>query len=296
MVELVLRTPSSEIRIGIPSLIMSTENEEERFAFGENWKAFLSRLDDERVEAAVNSLKTKLGVDTLSGKRFLDIGCGSGLFSLAAHRLGAEVVSFDYDESSVACTEYLKSTYAESSPTWSVHQGSVLDSLWLNQLGTFDVVYSWGVLHHTGQMKKAVRLSSALVADDGSYFIALYNDQAGASRRWLKIKQLYNKLPAPLNSGLVAIVAGYYEIKYAVGRLIRGKNPLPFEDWQQKKAKRGMSAWYDWVDWVGGLPFEVASPDEVINPLVKSGFSLRMISTVQGGWGCNEYVFVKRKN
>ncbi|MFC7649809.1 50S ribosomal protein L11 methyltransferase [Streptosporangium lutulentum] len=65
----------------------------DRFAFGRNWKAFAHLVDETRVATAVDSLCAALGIEDLTGRTFLDVGCGSGLFSLAAHRLGARVHS-----------------------------------------------------------------------------------------------------------------------------------------------------------------------------------------------------------
>ena len=119
-------------------------SEENRFAFGKNWQSFLAALNEERISEAVNSLQTMLGEESLAGKRFLDLGCGSGLFSLAASRLGAEVVSVDFDNDSVACTEELRERFGGQSSRWDVRQGSVLDHSLMNSLGHADVVYSWG--------------------------------------------------------------------------------------------------------------------------------------------------------
>lgn len=271
-----------------------TEDTEDRFAFGANWQSFLTSLDEDRIEQAVQSLQSSLEVDSLVGKRFLDLGCGSGLFSLAAKRLGADVVSIDYDFQSVACTRALKEKFDDSS-TWEIRQGSVLDQDLMRSLGDADVVYSWGVLHHTGQMEQAILNVSQRTKPGGKLFIAIYNDQGGASRRWLKIKQIYHQFPTPLRSCWVLLVAGCYEFKFALARLLRGRNPLPFADWKAKKADRGMSAWHDWVDWIGGLPFEVATPERIIVPLRKSGFVLENLRTVGNGWGCNEFVFRRRE-
>src|SRR5206468_969431 len=144
----------------------------ERFTFGDNWAAFLRILDDERIRAAEDSLKAKLEAGRLDGKRFLDAGSGSGLFSLAARRLGAQVVSFDFDPESVACTAELKRRYFPDDPDWRVEQGSVLDRDFLSGLGTFDIVYSWGVLHHTGAMWDALDKVEGLVGTKGQLFIA----------------------------------------------------------------------------------------------------------------------------
>lgn len=266
-------------------------NKEERFAFGKNWKAFLATLDEERVSQATQSLADMLGLETLAGKSFLDLGSGSGLFSLAAHRLGARVISIDYDHDSVGCTQQLRDQFGTDGPEWAIQQGSVLDEPLMTSLGEFDVVYSWGVLHHTGKMNRAIDLASARTTAGGLFFMAIYNDQGGASRRWLKIKQLYHRLPKFLRPAWVVLIAGTYECKFALARLARLKNPLPFSQWRAKKADRGMSAWHDWVDWIGGLPFEVATPEQIIVPLRKKGFVLENLTTVGNGWGCNQYVF-----
>src|SRR6266581_6146197 len=157
-----------------------------RFQFGKNWARFLSVLDSERIAEAESSLTGMLEAPDLRGRSFLDVGSGSGLFSLAAKRLGARRVhSFDYDADSVACTRELKRRFYANDADWTIEQGSVLDALYLQSLGTFDIVYSWGVLHHTGDMWRALGNAAALVGVGGRLFIALYNDQGSTSRRWL---------------------------------------------------------------------------------------------------------------
>lgn len=79
----------------------------QRFEFGANWAQFLKVLNDERIAQAEKSLKDMPGMPDLTGKRFLDAGSGSGLFSLVSRRLGANVHSFDYDPQSVACAQEL---------------------------------------------------------------------------------------------------------------------------------------------------------------------------------------------
>ncbi|MEL6104719.1 MAG: methyltransferase domain-containing protein [Planctomycetota bacterium] len=269
--------------------------EESRFAFGENWRSFLETLDDQRIDQATKSLASLLRLDSVSqplaGKTFLDVGCGSGLFSLAATRLGATVTSIDYDPQCVACTGELRERFGAGGPTWYVRQGSVLDEAMMESLGGFDVVYSWGVLHHTGEMNRAIHNAAGRVNAAGHLAVAIYNDQGGASRRWHWIKRTYNRLPSVLRPAWVVLIAGFYECKFAAARALRAKSPLPFADWRAKKADRGMSVWHDWVDWIGGLPFEVAKPEDIAIPLIDQGFRLINLKTVGNGWGCNEYVF-----
>ncbi|QDU29146.1 Ubiquinone biosynthesis O-methyltransferase [Anatilimnocola aggregata] len=265
----------------------------ERFAFGENWQRFLQVLTPQRIERARESLQTMLGVESLAGKSFLDIGCGSGLFSLAARQLGAVVHSFDFDPQSVACTQELKRRYAADDNRWRIEQGSILDRDYLGGLGTFDIAYSWGVLHHTGQMWPAIDNAASLVSPDGSLFIALYNDQGRASRTWLRVKQLYNRLPRALR--WVVLYPAFVRLwgPTMLRDLLRGKPGFTWQNYAEKST-RGMSAWHDVVDWVGGLPFEVASPQQVIAHCESLGFRIEKHTDCGRGHGCNEFVFVRR--
>jgi len=266
----------------------------ERFEFGQNWREFLQTLDDERIAIAESSLKEMLGKESLEGLSFLDIGSGSGLFSLAARRLGARVHSFDYDPESVACTEELRQRYFPEDDDWVVERASVLDRDYVNSLGTFDIVYSWGVLHQTGEMWQALGIVSTRVKEAGQLFISIYNDQGGASNRWRMIKRLYNRSPDFIRTLIVLAVGAYWEVRSFLIRLVRLQNPLPFSDWEKKKQARGMSVWYDLVDWVGGYPHEVAKPEQIFDFFSEQGFTLLRLTTDGGGHGCNEYVFLNK--
>lgn len=253
-----------------------------RFEFGANWSQFLHLVDEERIVAAERSLQEMLGVTDLNGKKFLDIGSGSGLFSLAARRLGASVVSFDYDNNSVACAEELRQRYLPGDRSWRIEQGSALDESYLATLRTFDVVYSWGVLHHTGDMWTALKNAGLRVGPGGRLFISLYNDQGWISSYWTRVKKLYNTNRAARNA-MIAIHVPYLIWLRLVVRFIKGRGKL----------ERGMSLWHDMKDWLGGYPFEVSKPDAVIGFYAERGFKLVNVKTNGRRSGCNEFVFEK---
>ncbi len=264
----------------------------ERFEFGENWSRFLRVLNDERILEAERSLKQMLEVEDLEDKSFLDIGSGSGLFSLAARRLGARVHSFDYDPQSVATTRELKRRYfPDDDEGWKIEEGSALDREYIESLGKFDIVYSWGVLHHTGDMWRALENAGLPVAEGGRLFVAIYNDQGAKSKFWRRVKRLY--LSGPQARRFVwATFAPYFVFRLLIADLIKGRNPVA--RYAEYKRSRGMSMVHDWRDWLGGYPFEVAKPEEIFEFYRSRGFVLEKLVTSGGGLGNNQFVFAKR--
>lgn len=268
----------------------------ERFEFGKNWRRFLELLNEERILKAEQSLREMLEVESLEGKTFLDIGSGSGLFSLAARRLGAKVHSFDFDTNSFECTKELRRRFFEADENWQVEQGSALDRKYLESLGKFDIVYSWGVLHHTGKMWEALENAETAVAADGLLFIAIYNDTGSQAKRWRWIKQTYCRLPKVLRSSFAILMILPDEGKRFASSLIKLK---PFEYirfWKNYTNSRGMNRWYDIIDWVGGYPYEVATPDEIFEFYKTRGYALTKLKCGGVGLGCNEFVFRKIVN
>ncbi len=290
---------------------ITVEPEPPRFAFGRNWSRFLQTVTEERIAAATQSLHAALGPAGLQGRRFLDIGSGSGLFSLAAYRLGANVTSFDYDADSVGCTTELRQREQAHPDRWQVEQGSVLDAAYLESLGTFDAVYSWGVLHHTGAMWKAIDLAAQRVANDGVFWIALYNDQGVWSRVWAGVKRLYVRLPGWLRPTYVVMIGFPWAAARLSAKILARALQIVFQVFNAgdvpapslirqtglmaSQRVRGMHWWYDLVDWIGGHPFEVARPDDVIAFLGDRGFVLERLTTCGGNLGCNEFLFRRGK-
>ncbi|HKA89900.1 MAG TPA: class I SAM-dependent methyltransferase [Haliangiales bacterium] len=265
---------------------MQQAESEKRFAFGRNWRRFLARLDDERIAEAERSLTAILG--DVSGKRFLDVGCGSGLFSLCARRLGATVHSFDFDRDAVSCAEELRARYFPDDPRWTAEQGSILDDGLVERLGQFDVVYSWGVLHHTGDLWRALENAARLVKPGGLVWIAIYNALGPVTQGWTAVKRAYVK-------GVVgrALVIGLFVPAFFVGNLVADLAQLrsPMTRYREyQAAHRGMSRVVDWFDWLGGYPYEPARAEEVFHFFRERGFTLQRLRTVMD-WGNNQFLF-----
>jgi len=264
----------------------------QRFGFGENWNAFLKVLDEGRIAEAQRSLRDFLAIDNLEGKSFLDIGSGSGLFSLVARRMGARVHSFDFDANSVGCAQELKRRYFPEDPNWIIGQGSVLDRTYVESLGQFDVCYSWGVLHHTDQLWRAIFNAQMTVAPGGVLYIAIYNDEGIVSAIWETVKRTYCRNAF----GRAAMTAIFYPAFFLGGLLldlVKVRNPA--RRYSEHRKYRGMSLIHDWKDWLGGFPYERASTDRIEGFLANFGFDKVRTDRPDFGFGNNQFVFRRRR-
>ena len=245
----------------------------ERFEFGKNWTRFWpwSTTSGSRRPT---SLSEMLGRERLDGIRFLDIGSGAACSASPRRRLGAEVHSFDYDPHSVACTREMKTRYRPDDSGWCVERGSALDPAFMTRLGRFDIVYSWGVLHHTGAMWEALDQAQRAVGEDGGLFIAIYNDTGSQSARWKQIKHIYTRLPRPCSRRSPLAVSAPEEAKSLLRSLVTGRPQDYVRSWTSYDQRRGMSHWHDIIDWVGGLS----------GPVRKAGCHFHVLSRA---WFCS---------
>lgn len=275
------------------NLYENTYKSKKHFSFGKNWQNFISSLTEEKIGNARKLIVDFLGgEDAIRGKTFVDIGCGSGLFSHVAYKLGAaRVVSVDVDEFSVACTQYLKEK--QNNPeNWEIKQGSALDEKFIKSLGKFDIVYSWGVLHHTGDMYRAFDVIANLMHDQSELCIAIYGRNGsgwtGSPETWLKVKKVYNRSG---KIGKKLLYFGYVVYFFAVNVRFK-QNP-----WKKINSykERGMEWSNDVIDWLGGYPYEFAWPKEIIGYFEKKGMSCKKIND-RNGIACNEYLFIRKQD
>lgn len=263
--------------------------EETRFEFGRNWSRYIEKsFSQERVEISKRKLLSYLGLSDLEGRSFIDIGCGSGLHSLAAHQSGAGPMhSFDYDPDSVKTTDYLRREKAGDPANWKVERGSVLDENYMRSLGHFDIVYSWGVLHHTGDLWSALRLAALPVKPGGLFYIALYSLDAEinpSAEFWLETKQRYVGSTEFMKTMMVL----WYVWRFQMQKRLR-ELPNTVRTILDYRAKRGMSYFTDVRDWLGGWPMEYSHDDDVID-LFKTEFGFELVKLTQGE-ACSEFLF-----
>lgn len=257
------------------------------FSFGKNWQSYSrTALTKERMVRARKDFYRLMPESGLKGLCFLDIGFGQGLSLCLAAEAGAAAIGIDIDKDNVeAFEETCKWFGTFTRPIVKV--GSILDPKIFQELkesGPFDVVQSWGVLHHTGSMWRAMENAAELTRKGGHLIISIYSKH-WSSPAWAVIKLLFNKLPALGQRCMESIFAvPYYARIYTLEKRKPGT-----------MGARGMEIRHDLRDWLGGYPYEYASIDEVIKFVQQQGMAIEKFFPCAGLTGCNEFVFRRDK-
>ena len=260
------------------------------FDFGGNWQAFSkARVDSDRLKQATQSLNALLGPGNLDGRSFLDVGCGSGLFAIAAAQQGAtQAVAFDISLRAVTAAQNNLFKLADQlgdRPTPHFCVADALSPPFQQEEARFDVVYAWGSLHHSGALWRALVTTAQMVsATDGLLVVAIYNWH-WTSWLWRIVKRVYNVVPALVQRVLNVAFA---VLIYAAVLAFLQSDPL--------RKERGMDFWYDVIDWIGGYPYEYASVTEVTAFLEALGFQLESVRFPRAATGNNEYIFRRTTN
>lgn len=253
-----------------------------QFSFGKNWEHFVdTAIDQTIIEKHLQELSWWIEPNKIQNKRVIDIGCGSGLSAWCLKQLGCrELHAFDYDQYSVNAAQNMFGNNRANDAGVTIQQGSILDNEYVQSLGKFDLVHSWGVLHHTGDMKKAISNAVSLCAEGGYLMIALY-EKGPRYQDDLKLKMNYNN----------ADDDGKLDMLYSYLKALNFRYQFELE----KTNVRGMNPLHDAIDWLGGFPYEVTNCKEVINQLESRGFELRKFKYKPEG-GCSVYAFQNCKD
>jgi SAM-dependent methyltransferase len=258
---------------------------QQRFAFGKNWQLYAQNaLTQQKVSEARNSFRKLFAGIDLRGKSFLDVGFGQGLTLFLAQEMGAKVFGIEIDAENIGALTTTAHLFAHCQFP-QTHIVSILDESFIKehkQNGQFDIVHAWGVLHHTGDMRRALDNSAELVKNGEYLVLAIYNKH-WSSPIWKVVKWTYNVAPRWMQ--WVAIYL-FYPIIYLAKWMVTRENP--------KSNERGMDFWYNIIDWVGGYPYEYASISEVNALVSRHNFVCLQVIPAQVPTGCNQFVFRKR--
>jgi 2-polyprenyl-3-methyl-5-hydroxy-6-metoxy-1,4-benzoquinol methylase len=261
-----------------------------QFDFGKNWEDFSrNALDPEKVRQAQVDFQKLLSEIPLEGRSFLDIGFGQGLSLLSAASAGARCLGIDINPRCLQVLDQNRKTFFPDigGERIACLQGSILDPESIHKLQShsfskderFEIVHSWGVLHHSGAMLQAIQNSANLVSSHGHLVLAIYQAH-WSSPLWKLIKYVYNRSPVLAQWFLILI---FYPMIYLAKWLVTRKNP--------KNKNRGMDFYHDVIDWVGGHPYEYATQAQIVSYLKELGFELIRFFPPATPIGCMEFVF-----
>lgn len=122
-----------------------------------------------KIEKQIEFLNKLIGRDNIENKIVLDAGCGTGIAAISFKKLGAnKVIGIDISKKSLLTAKKLAE---EAGVKLKFITGDLLN---LPLKGNFDIIHSFGALHHTGDTKGAFANLINLLGENGQFYLALY--------------------------------------------------------------------------------------------------------------------------
>jgi 2-polyprenyl-3-methyl-5-hydroxy-6-metoxy-1,4-benzoquinol methylase len=174
-------------------------SKQSQLAFSDQWKEIPSGnalLSDpwfrSNVTRILSEEELQVSADWFKGKKVLDAGCGNGRWSYGLAQLGCDVTAVDINTSGLNSTKEVLGSFQGNHRVIL----SALEDLYLDE--KFDLVFSWGVLHHCHSFTKSLQNLSKLVDDDGMLYLYLYGRESLSYDQDIalfKKRMYYNSLP-----------------------------------------------------------------------------------------------------
>ena len=133
-------------------------------------REYFDAIEDYRYNSDAPWLKDAVGFDHFQNKRLLEVGFGTGTDLLQFARAGAVVTGVDITPRSIEIARRRFDVYGQRGE-FLIGDGENLSF----PDESFDVVYSFGVLHHTPDTQRAIREVHRVLRPGGKAIVMLYH-------------------------------------------------------------------------------------------------------------------------
>lgn len=183
------------------SFDLSSKQTEETFAF--QWDQLAKgeyMLSDPWFKGEVDRIicEEEIRVDKswFSGKKILDAGCGGGRWSYGLAKMGGIISAVDINDSALERTKEALSEFGDKHRFYKTPLESLDDKIAEDK---FDLVWSWGVVHHCKSYTKAFEQVCNRVKEGGMIYLYLYGRESldmNSDINLFKNRVIYNTLPS----------------------------------------------------------------------------------------------------